>query len=170
MSVFSFIKESGEKLFGIEKAKAEESNEISDSREAEEQKEDKKAIERLKKRFDEAGLKVDNLEIEIEGDTVILSGNAKDQATREKLVLLIGNSEGIAKVDERLQMTKNEQESVFHTVERDDDLKKIAKDHYGDQEKYQFIVEANHPMLQDPAKIYPGQVLRIPVIENKETV
>jgi nucleoid-associated protein YgaU len=30
--------------------------------------------------------------------------------------------------------------------------------------KYPEIFEANQPMLSDPDKIYPGQVLRIPVL------
>ena len=32
----------------------------------------------------------------------------------------------------------------------------------GDAMKYPVIFEANKPMLKDPDKIYPGQVLRIP--------
>ena len=40
--------------------------------------------------------------------------------------------------------------------------KAIAKAHYGDGNKYHVIFEANKPMLKDPNKIYPGQVLRIP--------
>ena len=31
--------------------------------------------------------------------------------------------------------------------------------------KYPVIFEANKPMLADPDKIYPGQVLRIPLLE-----
>ena len=52
--------------------------------------------------------------------------------------------------------------STFYTVESGDTLSKIAKQHYGDANKYQQIFEANKPMLKDPDKIYPGQVLRIP--------
>lgn len=52
--------------------------------------------------------------------------------------------------------------STFYTVEKGDTLSKIAKQHYGDANKYQQIFEANKPMLSDPDKIYPGQVLRIP--------
>lgn len=37
-----------------------------------------------------------------------------------------------------------------------------AKEHYGDAKKYPAIFDANKPMLSDPNKIYPGQVLRIP--------
>ncbi len=31
--------------------------------------------------------------------------------------------------------------------------------------KYMKIFEANKPMLKDPNKIYPGQVLRIPPLD-----
>ncbi|MFX5801320.1 LysM peptidoglycan-binding domain-containing protein, partial [Acinetobacter baumannii] len=40
----------------------------------------------------------------------------------------------------------------------------IAKEAYGDANKYPVIFEANKPMLSDPNKIYPGQKLRIPKI------
>ena len=41
-------------------------------------------------------------------------------------------------------------------------LEKIAKEVYGASGNYMTIFEANKPMLSDPDKIYPGQVLRIP--------
>jgi len=44
-------------------------------------------------------------------------------------------------------------------------LSKIAKSQYGNAMKYPLIFEANKPMLKDPNKIYPGQVLRIPEID-----
>lgn len=45
---------------------------------------------------------------------------------------------------------------------RGDALLKIAKQHYGNATRYPVIFEANKPMLKEPDKIYPGQVLRIP--------
>jgi nucleoid-associated protein YgaU len=42
----------------------------------------------------------------------------------------------------------------------------IAKRHYDDAMKYPVIFEANKPMLTDPNKIYPGQVLRIPPLDG----
>jgi nucleoid-associated protein YgaU len=33
--------------------------------------------------------------------------------------------------------------------------------------KYMVIFEANTPMLKDPNKIYPGQVLRIPPLDKE---
>ena len=55
-------------------------------------------------------------------------------------------------------------EAQFHTVVSGDTLSKIAKSFYGDAMKYPVIFEANKPMLTDPDRIYPGQVLRIPPI------
>jgi nucleoid-associated protein YgaU len=53
-------------------------------------------------------------------------------------------------------------DSTFYTVQRGDTLSAIAKRHYGDAGAYMRIFEANKPMLKDPDKIYPGQLLRIP--------
>jgi nucleoid-associated protein YgaU len=47
-------------------------------------------------------------------------------------------------------------------VQQGDTLSGIAKEMYGEAGKYPLIFEANQPMLKDPDKIYPGQVLRIP--------
>ena len=55
-----------------------------------------------------------------------------------------------------------EKPAVFYTVKSGDTLSKIAKEQYGDAQKYPAIFEANKPMLSDPNKIYPGQLLRIP--------
>ncbi len=57
---------------------------------------------------------------------------------------------------------KKEPEAKYYTVVKGDTLSKIAKASYGDAMKYPVIFEANKPMLKDPDKIYPGQVLRIP--------
>lgn len=55
-----------------------------------------------------------------------------------------------------------EAQSKFYQVKPGDTLSKIAKEMYGDANKYGAIFEANKPMLSDPDKIYPGQALRIP--------
>ena len=53
---------------------------------------------------------------------------------------------------------------VFYTIQKGDNLSKIAEHVYGKGKasKYTVIFEANKPMLKHPDKIYPGQVLRIP--------
>tara|TARA_R100000687_G_scaffold74482_1_gene65501 strand:+ start:159 stop:662 length:504 start_codon:yes stop_codon:yes gene_type:complete len=167
MGVFSFIKDAGGKIFGKEKEQEEENIEISEAKKEVIRKENAKAADKLLNTIKGLDLKVENPAIEIEDNTAIVYGLADSQAVREKIVLVIGNSEGIAKVDDRLAVKKEEPESGFHTVERGENLSKIAKEHYGDANKYTVIFEANKPMLKDPDKIYPGQVLRIPRQEKK---
>jgi nucleoid-associated protein YgaU len=50
-----------------------------------------------------------------------------------------------------------------YTVKSGDTLSKIAKDHLGDANAYMRIFDANKDQLNDPDKIKPGQVLKIPV-------
>jgi len=108
------------------------------------------------------GLEVTDLGIKVIGDVATVSGKVPSQAAREKVILAVGNTEDIAQVDDRLEVEAPEPEAVFYTVKRGDTLSKIAKEHYGNAMKYPVIFEANKPMLTDPDKIYPGQVLRIP--------
>ena len=164
MGLFSFIKDAGKKIFGVDKKK--ETVEKSESSEIIERRENEKAANKLEETIRDLNLKAENLKIHIENDTAVISGKALDQATREKIILVVGNSEGIAEVDDRMDVQNKEPEAVFHTVEKGDTLSKISKKHYGDPNKYPVIFEANKPMLQDPDKIYPGQVLRIPNLDN----
>ena len=78
----------------------------------------------------------------------------------------MGNVNGVQQVVDNLVVAEPEKESVFYTVKSGDSLSKIAKNHYGNAMKYPVIFEANKPMLKDPNKIYPGQVLRIPELED----
>jgi nucleoid-associated protein YgaU len=49
-----------------------------------------------------------------------------------------------------------------YTVKSGDTLSKIAKEHLGDANAYMKIFNANKDQLQDPDKIKPGQVLKMP--------
>ncbi len=92
---------------------------------------------------------------------MVLEGAAPaDAETREKLLLAVGNVAGVAQVDDRTSAA--EAASTFYTVRKGDTLSAIAKSHYGNANAYTKIFEANRPMLENPDKIYPGQVLRIP--------
>lgn len=108
------------------------------------------------------GLPAEGVQVAVEGDRVRLTGTAPDAETREKLILAAGNIAGVAAVDETLQTAAPAPEPIFHTVMRGDTLSAIAKKHYGDASRYPAIFEANRPMLSNPDRIYPGQVLRIP--------
>jgi nucleoid-associated protein YgaU len=77
----------------------------------------------------------------------------------------VGNTKGVARVDDQLSVETPAPEAVFFTVQRGDTLSKIAKEQYGNAGKYMVIFEANKPMLKDPDRIYPGQALRIPPLK-----
>lgn len=53
-----------------------------------------------------------------------------------------------------------------YTVQSGDTLSKIAKQHLGDANAYHKIFEANRDQLDDPDKIQPGQVLKLPPKAN----
>jgi nucleoid-associated protein YgaU len=123
---------------------------------------EKKAAEALVQSVNGLGIPVKDLSIQVKGDVATVSGTTQTQADREKVVLAVGNTKGIAKVDDRITVEKKEPEATYYAVQRGDTLSKIAKTHYGNAMKYPVIFEANRPMLKDPDKIYPGQNLRIP--------
>ena len=74
----------------------------------------------------------------------------------------MGNVQYVAHVVDHIAVSAPEPESRMYTVKSGDTLSKIAKEMYGDANQYNKIFEANKPLLSDPNKIYPGQVLRIP--------
>lgn len=117
--------------------------------------------ETLAKEIKDLGLDAAGVEVKVEGDKVVLEGEAT-QEILEKVVLATGNSKGIAAVETNVKVTDGGKEAKFHTVEKGDTLSKIAKKFYGNANEYPKIFEANKPMLTHPDKIYPGQVLRIP--------
>ena len=63
-------------------------------------------------------------------------------------------------------VTQQADESQFYTIQRGDTLSKIAKQFYGNANKYMYIVEENTGVIQDPDKIYAGQVIRIPPLKG----
>ena len=151
MGLWNFVKNAGKSL-GIGAADAAPSGE-SDA---------KKAADALKSEIEDLGLDAGGIEVEIEGDTVKLSGTAISAEEKEKAILAVGNVEGVAAVEEDVETPELAAEPVFHTVEAGDTLWAIAEKHLGNGNRYNEIFEANRPMLSDPDKIYPGQMLWIP--------
>lgn len=162
MGLFSFLKNAGAKMFSKNEEAKPASTSTTSSVEAMEAAIKKSRETALEAMVKSHNLQVENLSIEVNGDQVTVYGQALDNATKEKVILTLGNVEGIACVDDRISVTNPEPESVFYEVKKGDSLSKIAKAHYGDMMKYPIIFEANKPMLTDPDLIYPGQVLRIP--------
>ncbi len=154
MGLFKFVKNAGASLFKKKKKEEEVVPATPEEKSA-------NAFE-LVSFISGLGLEVEGLEVQVDGERVIVSGKTPDQATREKVILAVGNVEGVAEVEDNLEVEAPEPEAQFHTVVSGDSLSKIAKVYYGNAMKYPVIFEANKPMLTDPNKIYPGQVLRIP--------
>jgi len=158
MGLFSFIKDSGEKLLGIGDAKVEANAEkVAAANQA--------AGNAIKGYVAKMGLEAENLDIGFDGKTgtVMVAGITETQETKEKILLCCGNVKGIEKVEDNMTVTNVEADAQYHTVVSGDSLSKIAKAFYGDAMKYPVIFEANKPISR-PDKIYPGQMLRILVL------
>ena len=112
------------------------------------------------------GITIEAGQISVKDDTVTIPGRASNAAEKEKAVLVIGNTKGVARVNDQIVVDAqpaNQPPSQFYEVKSGDTLSKIAKQFYGDANKYSAIFEANRPMLKDPDEIFPGQMLRVPV-------
>jgi LysM repeat protein len=157
MGLFSFLKGAGEKLFGTKPA----ATILPEVDVAATEREHK--ISAMLSYVGGLGLQVQNLDIDLDGDKVTVYGQASMQSEKEKLILALGNIEGVAHVDDRLSvLAPAEPEADLYEVKSGDTLSKIAKHFYGDAMRYPELFEANKPMLTNVDKIYPGQTLRIP--------
>ncbi len=154
MGLISFIKNAGEKIF-----------------KSEEKREQAKA-DLIAAHIKKFGFDTSSIQIKVDDDRVTLTGTIDTQENKNKVIVAAGNVEGISAVDDWL-VVKNPPvvappapEKQFYTVKKGDYLSKIAKEVYGNANKYMVIFEANKPMLKDPNLIYPGQVLVIPPLEK----
>ena len=160
MGLFSFIKEAGEKLFGSSK-----DEEAAQAEPAKLPDLNAKASAAIKTYIETQNLGIQNLGVAFDGATgmVTVTGQAPSEEAAEKVVLCCGNVAAVKSVANDLTFPAGSA-SQYHDVVSGDNLSKIAKQYYGDANKYMVIFEANKPMLSDPNKIYPGQKLRIPAL------
>lgn len=153
MGLIDFVRSAGEKLFGSDEAAAAPTKDEAVLT---------KRAGSLEQHVQKLGLPVDGLKIKVADDVAYVKGAVASQDVAEKVVLAVGNVTGIAKVESRLEVTSPTPEARYYTVAKGDTLSAISKKQYGDAGQYPKIFEANRPMLKDPDRIYPGQVLRIP--------
>lgn len=167
MGLFSFVKNAGKAIFGNKEEEQRIEKELQAKENLQREKLDRlKRSYALRNRIKEQGFDIEDADIDIDGGKVTLKGKVDTQEIAEKIVLTVGNIDGVESVDNQLIVENPEPAATFHTVKSGDTLSKIAKEHYGNASKYPVIFEANKPMLKDPDKIYPGQVLRIPALDN----
>ncbi|MGE1176959.1 peptidoglycan-binding protein LysM [Pseudomonas sp. BW7P1] len=145
MSLLSFVKEAGEKL--IDLLTPGNAN----------------ASEQLKEHISKVGLGNPNVQATVDGDKVTVTGEVASQEEKEKILLAVGNIEGVGSVDDQITVTGPVVAAArFVVVKKGDTLSAISQAVYGNANQYNKIFEANKPMLKDVNKIYPGQTLRIP--------
>ena len=145
MSIFSFIKEAGEKI--VDLLTPGNAN----------------ASEQLKDHVSKVGLGNPNVQTTVDGDKVTVTGEVATQEEKEKIILAAGNIAGVASVEDKITVTGPVVvASKFVVVEKGDTLSAISLRVYGNANQYNKIFEANKPLLKDVNKIYPGQTLRIP--------
>lgn len=142
MGLFSFASNIGKNIFGG----------------------DDDPAEKVQEHINEDNPGIKDLEVEVQGETAVLKGEAESPEALEKAVLMAGNAMGIGEV-EASEVVAPEQtaEVEFYDIQEGDSLWKIAANFYGDGSKYMQIFEANREVIKDPDLIFAGQKIRIPI-------
>lgn len=157
MGLFSFIKSAGDAF--LKKSTLSKKNRTREPAELRARQEG--MLEGL---IYQAGLKIEHLDCELEGDKLTVYGETRFAADRDKAILILGNVSGISEVDDRISLLVAEEKVEFYEIQKGDSLSKIAKKYYGDPLKYHLLFEANKEVIKDPNLIYPGQKIRIPSV------
>ena len=158
MGVFNFVREAGAKVgLGASPSDAAAAEAAADEALAE-----RRQGNELLRLILDMDLGVEEPKVEYDDGVATVWGTAPTQRVKENVILTIGNIRGVEAVDDRMEVEESAPEATFYTVEKGDTLGAIAKEHLGSASRYPEIFEANRPMLEDPDRIYPGQVLRIP--------
>ena len=78
--------------------------------------------------------------------------------TTEQIVEKVDFSDVTARVESTEEIVGQQ----TYTIEKGDTLSKIAKEHLGSANAWKQIFEANRDILDDPDRIFPGQVIKQP--------
>lgn len=131
----------------------------------------------------EAGIDPSGLKFGFGTGTITVSGAIADEGQRAKIIDVLKGIEGISKVDDHMtvaapapapeapaeaqpEAAPEAAEGRTYTVVSGDSLWKISEAMYGSGAKYKHIFEANRDILDDPDRIFPGQVLKIPDLDD----
>jgi nucleoid-associated protein YgaU len=144
MGLFDFVRDIGKKIFSG----------------------DAEAAEKIKTEIEAANPGVSGLGVKYDPQSggVTLSGAANSAEAMQKAVLIAGNIQGVGQVDiTGLQHPPEKEKVEYYVIRKGDTLSKIAKQYYGDANKYPKIFEANREVIKDADLIFPGQKIRIPL-------
>ena len=153
MGLFGFVQDIGRKVFNT----------------------DEDAAEKIKEHIEANNPGVANLTVEYDDGFVTLGGQCTNKQAFQKCVLMAGNVEGVKDVyatdrhpfvdpaaPAAAPAAAAEPEEEFYVIKSGDSLSKIAKQFYGDANKWPDLFAANKEVIQDPDKIFPGQKIVIP--------
>ena len=102
--------------------------------------------------------------IHVENEKLLIRGAAPNDAIKNEVWIKIKDIDPLYQdltADVTIDASLKAPETTY-TVAAGDSLSKIAKQFYGDANKYMKIFEANTDQLKDPNMIKVGQTLRIP--------
>jgi nucleoid-associated protein YgaU len=149
MGLFGFVQDIGRKVFNT----------------------DADAAEKIQEHILANNPGVENLQVTYEDGIVSLAGDCTNKQAFQKCVLMAGNVEGVKDVyatdlrpyvDPTPRAVPVEAEEEYYVIQSGDSLSKIAKQFYGDANKWMDLFEANKEIILDPDKIFPGQKIVIP--------
>ena len=147
MGLFDFVANIGKKLF-----------------EPKETPQD--AAAKIKAEIESGNLGITDLQVGFQDGKCSLYGECPSAEAMQKAVLLAGNVQGVSSVDiAQLRVpppTPVEEKVDYYLIQSGDTLSKIAKQYYGDANKYPVIFEANREVIKNADLIFPGQKIRIP--------
>ena len=143
-----------------------------------------------------AGLDPKRLKFEFGTGSIAVSGEIADEADRQKILDVLTGAPGISTVQDNMTVaapapaaaptetpevpeapqagaageeasaTAEDDAPKTYTVQSGDTLWKISEEMYGKGSKYMKIFEANTDLLENPDRIFPGQKLVIPELED----
>jgi len=105
-----------------------------------------------------------------------IAGGKYEPETLKHLSNEISQAESSVQLDNKsvgglVSYSTSKEDVIFHTVVRGDTLFKLAERYLGDGSRYPEIFTLNSGLVDDPDKIYVGQILKIPSsVEVSETV
>lgn len=140
-----------------------------------------------------AGLDPSRLKFDFGTGSISVSGEIADEADRQKILDVLTGAPGISTVQDNMTVaapapaaapaevpeapqagvaseevseTAEDDAPRTYTVQSGDTLWKISEEMYGNGSKYMKIFEANTDLLENPDRIFPGQKLVIPELED----
>ena len=136
----------------------------------------------------EAGIDTTCLDCKIGADgSVTISGIVESDASRDEIISVLEGMSNISGIINEINVAQAPPETTAdeaaaenaaepetaskdaghtYTVQSGDTLWKISQEMYGNGSKYMKIFEANTPMLENPDRLFPGQELVIPELED----